>query len=611
MRTLLDLERPAETPSALTPRPYQVECVDAFYREIRDRDSTLIGLPTGCGKTVVFGLAADRWLKERAGDVLVLAHREELIFQARDELAGILGFEPDVEMAEYRASTTARAVVASVQSLWQENRLKEFSPSRFGLVVIDEAHHATRRNRTYWNILNHFSGAKRLGVTATLTRGDGVMLGESFGSVCYHMGIREAVEGGWLVPVRQQFVTVSDLNLSAVGTVAGELNQSQLAGVLRLPDVVKRTAAAAVEHCGAEPTLVFTVDVDQAEDVAAVLNAIKPQSAVALSGRTPSDDRRRHLQRYAAGEFQFLVGCALFTEGFNEPRISRVVMARPTKSIVYYTQAVGRGTRTLRGVLTPDLDTAERRRAAIAASGKPDLLVLDFVGNSGRHKLVSCVDIFAGKPGTAVAERARKTAEKAGRPVDVVSALTAADGELKAAERRQADRAAAARVRAEVRTHAVDVDPFGGSDSPAAAGAKRDRAAPATAGQLDYIRKGGGFVRANMTVAEAGKEVADVNRRRREGLCSRKQEWTLKKYGFGPLPKLHAKAVIDLIAARGWYRLGYELTRDRLSIRRVEGGYRLAVDDPSAGVVPVGATFASPGDVRAAYRGLCPEPAAV
>jgi len=360
----------------ITPRPYQVEATDAAFREwAQGRKSTLISLPTGCGKTVVFSLVIKKFLEENPNArALVLAHREELIFQARDEIAPIVGITPDLEMGEFWAVCSqkagswidpSRVVVGSVQSLFKESRLKRFASDHFDLVIVDEAHHMAKKTKTYWNIREHLHAAKWLGVTATPRRGDNIALGESFDSVAYEMPIQTAVGDGWLVPVKQQFITVQDVDLAPLTTQAGDFNQKALAAVMNAPHVVKAVAVATIQECGDEPTLIFTVDVQQAVDIADLINALRPGSAVALSGKTNADDRRRHLQRFEAGEFQFLLGCALFTEGFNSPRISRVVMARPTKSVVYYCLDEQTEILTDRGwVGYAEWDTIDQSRAA-------------------------------------------------------------------------------------------------------------------------------------------------------------------------------------------------------------------------------------------------------
>ncbi len=605
----------AARPGAPVPRPYQRAAVwggdghPGIVAALAEHGRTMADVATGLGKTVVMGLVADHHLTTTDTGVMLVAHREELIFQAAAELEPILGFRPDIEMGELVADPRARCVVGSVQTLFGDRRLSRFDPARFGLLMVDECHHAVLSNKTYAKPLDRFKDAKLLGVTATSRRAEDAngrvaALGNTFGSLAYRMGIREAVEGGWLVPVSQHTVRIDSLDISEVGTRAGDLDGGQLGRAMTGDErVTAEIAAAVIEHCGTAPTLVFSCPrpkgepVGQGEQLANVLNGLRPGSAVFLSGETPPDDRRRQLRRFEGGEYPYLVGCSLFTEGFNVPQIANVVMARPTKSIVYYTQAIGRGTRTLRGVLTPALSesTEGERRSVIAASGKPRLTVYDFAGNSGRHKLISAADIFAGEQ---AGEACRKVKEKGqAGPVDVLALL---EQEEKA--ERRANELRERRLVARVRTTTQEVDPFGYSDSGGRATAKRTTTDPATPDQREWIEGKGGVWRAGMTIADAGKAIADIKRRWRAGACSPKQQRTLASLGFGDReePKAHAKALLDWAAAKGWP--WGRMTRPgqhQLRIQPADGGYRLAI-----GGELVGGTYATPGEVRTAYEGL-------
>lgn len=616
-------------------RPYQSESVDAVYDRLiaKDEPSTLAVLATGLGKTVVFGLVADRWARDRhPGRVLVLAHREELVTQARDELAGILGVQPAVEMADRWAvpaagslADTPPVVVASVQSLCQPRRLSRWPADEFGLIVTDEAHHVTAGS--YKRIYDHFGRAKRLGVTATPKRADDLALGSVFGSVCYEMGISDAVAEGWLCPVQQRYVVVHGLELSAVRTSGDDFSDASIGPVLSGDSVLDQMVAATVELCGDEPTLIFTAarppgeKVSQGDLYANALNDIRPGRAVFLSGETDKDVRRRELEAFERGDRQYLVGCSLFTEGFNVPKISRVVMARPTKSPVYYAQSLGRGTRTLRGVLRPEHATPDQRRLAIAASAKPSVLVIDFVGNSGTHKVMSAVDIFAGKLSADVVARAKKAvADDARNGVsrDVAELLARAESDERrekeakeAADRQRRERREKARVKVNrVDMTQEDVDPFGTTDGPGQR-AKVATDGRATRTQLEWIRSHGGFCGDNVSAKAAGQQIAEIKRRRAAGECSPKQERALKLRGLcsGPVPKAHAKALLDWLAAREWVPPAGPPKRKQMAIAAVangsDTGYQLMIDGHR-----VGAVLGSPDLVRDTYRGLAAEPTA-
>ena len=370
-------------------RPYQEAAlsatVDAFAS---GKQRVLVVKPTGTGKTVLFAALVARvaqGVRSRGGAPgrsLVLAHREELVRQAREKIVSSARLRCGVEMADERADRLdpPPVVVASVQSM-QRARLASYAPDHFDLVVVDEAHHATAKS--YRNIIDHFGGARVLGVTATPDRGDKQGLKAVFESAAYVYEIRDAIRDGWLVPIVQRQVIVESLDLSKVAVRAGDFADGELEDQLCQERALHEVAVPTLEQSGSRPTVVFTAGVAQARALAEVLNRYRDGSAVALSGETHPEERRKSVEAFKAGAVQYLVNCALFLEGFDAPLCACVAMARPTKSRALYAQAIGRGTRILGLSLEESI-----------ANGKRDLLVLDFVGNSSTHSLVSVADVL-------------------------------------------------------------------------------------------------------------------------------------------------------------------------------------------------------------------------
>ncbi len=468
-------------------RPYQTAAIGAITSQLEAKPSTLAVLATGLGKTVIFSHLARRW----PGRVLVLAHRDELVQQAVEKLQVITGEDVGVEMGKAALDEDAifkpRLVVSSVQTMCRPKRQQKFRPCEFGLVVIDEAHHSVAR--TYRDVIAHYRQSptlRLLGVTATPKRADLLAMGQVFDTVAFDYGIEPAVEDGWLVPVKQQAVTVEGLDFSKVRSIAGDLNEADLEKILKEERILHATAAPTVEVAGDLPALVFCVTVAHARALAVVLNRYKKESALALDGSTPMDDRRDAIERFKRGEIQFLCNCGLFLEGFDAPTTALVVMARPTKSLALYTQVLGRGTRPLPGIVDPLAEAApEARRAAIASSRKPSMLVLDFVGNSGRHKIITAADLLGGKFGEPVRAYARQTAEEEGRPMLVGDQLQRAADELALLEEiRERKRREA--VKAQASYQARDVSPFAGGPK-VEADAPRRQGEPATEKQGWYL----------------------------------------------------------------------------------------------------------------------------
>lgn len=413
---------PKEDPLVmLEPREYQADALDrTAAAEARGIRRQLGVAATGLGKTVMFALLAQR----RGGRALVLAHRDELVQQAAAKIREIW---PEADVGIVKAGENdvrAQVVVASVQTLSRPKRLGELlapftdeltllgKADPFGLVVVDEAHHAAADSyRTILSALragvvacpeigtdhDHeriatpeevdagcelgiayddcpgVDGPLLLGVTATPDRGDGKGLDDLFDEVVWSYDILWGIRSGYLSDLRGKRVTVADLDLSGVKITRGDYEAGAAGRALEdagAPEVIVRSW---LEHAAGRRTLVFTPTVELARLVAAEFVGAGVAAGM-VSGETPMDERRQILRDYSAGRIQVLANCAVLTEGYDEPRTDCIVMARPTKSRALYTQCVGRGTRK-----HPE---------------KVDCLVLDVVGVTAQHSLVTVPSLF-------------------------------------------------------------------------------------------------------------------------------------------------------------------------------------------------------------------------
>jgi ATP-dependent helicase IRC3 len=359
-------------------RPYQHEAlmrVREAYKAGKRR--VLISLPTGTGKTVVFAHFPST-LKMRKR-LLVLAHREELLVQAQDKFRSVdPQLKAEIEQAGAHASDDAKVVVASVPTLARSHgaRLSRLQPNDFSIIVVDEAHHAVAP--TYRRIFDHFGlfepATPRLliGFTATPRRGDHQGLGEVFEEVCYARDLREMIVGGYLAPISGWRVD-TDVSLDGVKVRHGDFVESQLADVVNTRIRNHMLVKAYRDLARGRRTIVFCVNVAHAQ-AAQLVFAEAGVRAAAVWGMLPKDERRATLARFSEGELDVVTNCNLLTEGFDEPRVDCVIMARPTRSKLLYAQMVGRGTR-----LHPD---------------KTDLLVVDIADNSRTHQLPGLHSLF-------------------------------------------------------------------------------------------------------------------------------------------------------------------------------------------------------------------------
>lgn len=541
-------------------RPYQSEFVAGVEQAWETNQSTLGVMATGLGKTVCFSHV----IKRRGGRSLVLAHREELIMQAADKIEAVTGYMPDIEMADRWANDTlhgrAECVVSSIQTQTagkNGGRMKRFDPDSFDTLIVDEAHHATARS--YRKVLDWYkqnTTIKILGVTATPDRADEAALGKVFETVAFDYGILEGVQDGWLVPIEQVTVDVDDLDYSKVHTTAGDLNQKELAEILESEQIVHGIVSPTLEMCGDNTTLIFAQTLAQAEQIVDVLNRWKPNSARWVSGKTPKDQRSNTLAAFRNHVFQYLVNVGVFTEGFDEPEVCNVVMARPTKSRSLYTQMIGRGTRTLPGIVdTSDTlfesqhDDPAGRRRRIAQSAKTKVRVIDFVGNAGRHKLITSADILGGKWDDDVVAAAKKKAKD--KPVDMAEALEEAAKEIHEQKRKEAERRKS--VKAKAKYKARSIDPFDVLQIEPWREKPWNEGKPPSQKMIEALKRHGVDAR-DMSFTKASQLLDEVNHRRDEGLCTIKMANKLQSYGIDAkdMSFTQASDILQRIRENGW-----------------------------------------------------------
>lgn len=498
---------------------------------------------------------------------MVVAHREELIFQAADKIQKVTGLEPDIEMAEMRAaefslSGKARVVISTIQTQVagrNGGRMTRFDPNEFSLLVIDEAHHAVAS--TYRRVIEHYRtnpNLQVLGVTATPDRADEEALGKVFDAVAWEYDIRFGITDGWLVPIHQRMVHADGLDLSQVRTTAGDLNGADLARVMEYEVPLHEIVGPTVELAGDRKTLVFAASLAHADRICDILNRHRSDSARWVHGGTQKAERRQLFRDYAKGEFQYLVNVGVATEGFDDPGVAVVVMARPTKSRALYTQMIGRGTRPLAGVVDhADLwDSAERRCRAIADSNKPSVEIIDFVGNAGRHRLITTADILGGNVSDEVVDRARARLRQEGSG-DAMQALAWAETEIQAERERarQAEAARRAKLTAKVNFRTQTIDPFDvfGLTPWRERGWEKGR--QPSQKMVDLLERQGINTR-GLTFAQARQLINEITSRWDSDRCSFKQAKILASRGlFTDITREQARQMIDAIAEReGWQR---------------------------------------------------------
>lgn len=533
-------------------RDYQQQACDCVFKEWETVRSTLVVIPTGGGKTQCFAEIVRRSLPKRA---IVIAHREELIFQAKKRIEQIAGIECDVEMAEMSAMTTgmfqAQCVIATVQTM--SKRCIRFNPMDYDLVIVDECHHSTAKS--WVKVLDHFKKnpkCKILGVTATPDRADEEALGKIFDTVAFDYEILEAISDGWLVPVEQQMVHVAGLDFSHISTVAGDLNDGELASVMESEKIMLGVVGSSLEIIKDRQAILFAASVKQAEQACEIFNRHRANMAVFICGKTEKEDRRNIIRSFSEGAVQLLCNVGVATEGFDVPNVSVIIMGRPTKSRSLYAQCAGRALRPIPGTVDP-FDLSEDRRLAIASSRKPSALIVDFVGNSGRHKLMSTADILGGKSSDEAIEMAIAKAKNSGGPVKIAEMLEESEEEIQEAKAQEAARRAKLTAKVSYRTQTIN--PFDAFDLPVVKDRGWNQGKTLSAAQMALLQKQG-IDPLSMSYAEGKQVLNELFRRWDSRLCTLKQAALLKRFGYdgSQMTMNDAKRLIDKIANNGWRR---------------------------------------------------------
>ncbi|MCC8064798.1 MAG: DEAD/DEAH box helicase [Clostridiales bacterium] len=501
-------------------RPYQADARKAIFQAW---DSgilrTLMVLPTGCGKTIVFAKVAEDCV--RLGQrVLILAHRGELLEQAADKLAKSTGLRCAVEKAEQSClGCWERVVVGSVQSLQREKRLEGFPADYFDVIIIDEAHHALTDG--YRRVLAHFPDARVLGVTATPDRGDMRSLGEVFQSLAYEYTLPKAIREGYLCKILAQTIPLK-LDISGVGLTGGDFATGQLGHALE--PYLEQIAAEMETACVGRKTLVFLPLVAISQQFRDVLNAHGFRAAE-VNGNSP--DRAEILRDFDEGNYNVLCNSMLLTEGWDCPTVDCIVILRPTKVRSLYSQMVGRGTR-----LSP---------------GKANLLLLDFLWLTERHELCHPASLVC--ESGEVERRLVEREDEAGAPVDLLEeARQASDDVVEQRKQALADQLAQQR-----RKKARLVDPLqfelsiNAEDLANYVPAFGWQMAPPSEKQMAALEKQGINPEAVDNAGKASLLLDRLAARRAEGMSTPKQIRVLERFGFKDVGTWQFEAASNMI----------------------------------------------------------------
>lgn len=352
-------------------RPYQRETVEkvvSLYKQ-NPHGSAKFVWATGLGKTVGFSAIAHEIRQYSNTNVLIIAHRDELLSQAMEKYHFI---DPTAVIGKVGGGTFewgAPVTVASIQTICRDNHLKTLQRFNYGLVIVDECHHCTPYNE-YGKVLEALPNAFKIGVTATDMRLDKRSNNSIFGEAIVSFGIRWAIRHGHLCNLRaiaiKTDVSLDNLKTSKNSDGETDFQVGELANAVDTEARNQRIVEAWKKHAAGRRTICFGVTVKHAEHLTKAFTE-QGVSAATITGETSPEERKRMYKGLADGSIQVLSSVQVLTEGFDSPRVSCILMARPTQSESLFIQIIGRGLRL--------------------APGKVDCLLLDITDNCFNHKL--------------------------------------------------------------------------------------------------------------------------------------------------------------------------------------------------------------------------------
>lgn len=462
------------------------------------------------------------------GRVLILAHRDELIEQARDKYNRLTGDGTGKEKAsETSIDSIFPVTVGSVQTLMRDSRLQKFQPDHFRTLIVDEAHHSLADS--YQKILTHFRDADVLGVTATPDRGDKKALGQYFDRIAYEYSLLSAVQDGYLCKINARTVPL-EIDMSDVKVRVGDYEVNSIAEALE--PYLEPIAEAIKTYAGDRKTVVFLPLVSIAQEFRDILQA-HGLDVKEINGNSP--DRKEILEWFDKAEpGSVLCNAMLLTEGWDCPSVDCIVVLRPTKIRSLYVQMIGRGTRP--------------------SPSKDNLLILDFLWMSEKHNISKRIDIC--KPADLSAEKPedREIVSEASERAEI-DLFDAASDAVEARRKKLAEELAA---QAHKKSRLINpLQWFVSIGDMALADYEpefRWEMEKPTQKQIAMLENAG-INSDGMSKGQCSKIIDRIINRRNEGLATAKQVMCLERFGYrdvGMWPFELAKKKIDQLAAVGW-----------------------------------------------------------
>lgn len=329
---------------------YQAEMKERIDVAFRSYRSVMVQMPTGTGKTVLLSeVVKSEERRVKNPWVWIVVHRRELVEQIRDTLNTMLSCPySTLDTTSPLLSENSRIKIMSIQWLSRHYQDMAEKPS---LIVIDEAHHAVAK--TYAEVMNAYPEARKLGVTATPCRLNKKGFTDLFDVLLQSWPTKKFIADGRLSLYDYMSIKADSIDQRMVFGLTkrgadGDFSLKEMSEKLDVQPSIERLCDTILRYASNKKGIVYAIDIKHAEHIAEQYR-VHGIHAVAISSKTPNDERRLTIDKFKAGLIQVLVNVDLFGEGFDCPDVEFIQLARPTLSLAKYLQQVGRGMRVFEG----------------------------------------------------------------------------------------------------------------------------------------------------------------------------------------------------------------------------------------------------------------------
>lgn len=317
-------------------RPYQSEAIDSIKKTFKISDRQYIELPTGAGKTITFL----EYASKNHEKIMIVVPSKELLNQVY-ETAILFYHSSEISRKgnryDEKISKCHICIINSIRDVY----LEYLCIQGFDLIIIDEAHHA--QSTSYRRLIKKIENTKLLGVTATPDRLDGKFISEILHICSYRKSIEQMINDKFLCDIEGYSIR-TNIDISDIQDHNRDFSIRQLYKKLAIPQRDAIILDSYIQHLSKRKTLIFCLNIEHSKQIQKLF-AKSGISIAHIDGTMDSAQRATILKAFREGNISVLTNCQLLSEGFDEPSIDGIILARPTKSRSLFLQMIGRGLR--------------------------------------------------------------------------------------------------------------------------------------------------------------------------------------------------------------------------------------------------------------------------